>query len=41
MGDAVVAEEAQLSIKQSKLPLFHAEDKNGQFTGTAGMAGTI
>jgi hypothetical protein len=30
---AAAAEEAQLSVEQSKLPLFHAEPGNDQFTG--------
>jgi hypothetical protein len=30
---AAAAEEAQLSVEQSKLPLFHAEPGKDQFTG--------
>jgi hypothetical protein len=30
---AAAAEEAQLAVKQSKLPLFHADPKKDQFTG--------
>ncbi len=30
---ATAAEEAQLSVEQSKLPLFHAEPGKDQFTG--------
>ncbi len=30
---AAAAEEAQLAVDQSKLPLFHADPKKDQFTG--------
>jgi len=30
---AAAAEQAQLAVEQSKLPLFHADPKKDQFTG--------
>ena len=33
---AAAAEEAQLSVEQSKLPLFHAEPGKDQYTWTNG-----
>jgi hypothetical protein len=33
MANAAAAEQAQLAVEQSKLPVFHTDPKKDQFTG--------